>query len=115
MISAIRFTRLSRIAKCLRKVSKEQSSPRWPNPSWQNMSNGMALGFALTSLPKTKRAFGSIKRRINQADDTRSIPGRGRVIQIRSLYSPDFAFDLDFVVSDSSARANMASNLALKG
>ena len=64
---------------CLDSVSNEQSPPRWPKPLGQNMSKGMASEWALGSAAKTKRAFESMNRRISHADETRSIPGRGRV------------------------------------
>ena len=79
----MRFTLESRTANSFLSVSKVQSSPRCPNPAALNMSKGIESGLLSGSSLNTKRAFGSMKRRINHADETRSIPGRGRVIQIR--------------------------------
>src|SRR4029077_12591870 len=51
------------------------------------MSNGTALGGFLSSGAKANLALGSINLRINQAEVTRSTPGRGRVTQTRFRYS----------------------------
>lgn len=48
----------------------------------------------LGSVPKTKRAFGSMNRRIIHAEATRSIPGRKRVIHMWLRYSLDFPLAL---------------------
>src|SRR6266496_639829 len=47
------------------------------------MSNGTASGNAPGAEAKANDADGSMNFVINQAEDTRSIPGRGRVIQVR--------------------------------
>src|SRR5215831_17836047 len=104
----------SRIWNSLHSVSKVQSSPRCPKPPPWNMSKGTALGCRDGSLSKANFAFLSMKRVINHADETRSMPGRGRVIHVRFKYSflarCALRCDLDSGGSPPSVRASMASN-----
>src|SRR5262249_45044336 len=66
---------------------------------------------------KRNCALGSMKCLINQAEETRSIPGRGRVIHLRSRYSALLALvcrPLPFR-SDSAAREKAVSTRLRRG
>src|SRR5215813_6885065 len=80
------------------------------------MSNGMAPESRLGSSAKAKLARRSMNFLINHADETRSIPGRGRVTQVRPM-----KFFFRFVVGEagrlgvSAARARRVSTLLRSG